>query len=193
MEQGQGSGRPIRYVISGGPSAGKQEVFRELRRRGLPCTEGEPAREIYRRFKERLGRHLAVGDRREYSSEVLKAFIQEYSVHKHGLRYYNRGIPDGYGWDRFFGLGPSPELEEASRVYRYDAVFVLDPLDSFEDEADLVWAKEREIRRVHELIVQGYFDAGYSPVFVPADAASTRVNFIVSNAPRPDHAEAAHG
>ena len=33
-------------------------------------------------------------------------------------------------------------------------MFVLDPLDTFEDPDDIVWAKEREIRRVHELIVQ---------------------------------------
>jgi hypothetical protein len=32
-------------------------------------------------------------------------------------------------------------------------VLVLDPLDTFEDEHDMVWAKEREIRRAHELIV----------------------------------------
>lgn len=170
-----------RVVITGGPAAGKEAVFNELRALGLPTTEGEPAREIYRRHRERLGRHLRVGDRREYSIEVLHAFIDEYCAHKRGLKFYNRGIPDGYGWDRFFGLGPYPELEEASRVYRYDTIFILDPLDKFEDEADVVWAKEREIARVHELIVQGYYDAGYEPIFVPANAANARVKFILAN------------
>ena len=70
------------------------------------------------------------------------------------------GTPDGYGWEGFFGLKPTPQLEEATRHYRYDAIFVLDPLDTFEDPDDIVWAKDREIRRVHELIVQGYYDAG---------------------------------
>ena len=131
-----------------------------------------------------MGRHLEVGDRREYSTEVLKAFVEEFCQQKSGLKFYNRGIPDGYGWDRFFGLEASSELAAAIRTYRYDAVFILDPLDSFEDELDVVWAKDREIRRVHELIIQGYYDAGYEPVFVPADAPELRADYIFANMPR---------
>jgi predicted ATPase len=176
---------PRRYVITGGPSSGKEAVFAELHERGIPASEGESAREIYRKHRDRLGRHLQVGDRRAYSRDVLQAFVAEYCDHAFGLRFYNRGIPDGYGWDAFFGLGPYPELEEASRVYRYDAVFVLDALDDFDSEDDLVWAKEREIRRVHELIIQGYYDAGYRPIFVPADEAARRVEFILAQIPVP--------
>jgi hypothetical protein len=58
-------------------------------------------------------------------------------------------------------------------------VFVLDPLDTFEDPDDIVWAKEREIRRVHELIVQGYYDA--EPVFIAPDAATARLDFLCAN------------
>ncbi|MDQ1295949.1 MAG: hypothetical protein QG608_3836 [Actinomycetota bacterium] len=170
-----------RYVITGGPSAGKEAVIEAVVKAGLPCSADEAARNIYRAHRARLGRHLQVGDRREYSREVLAAFVAEYTAHTAGVRFYNRGIPDGYGWDRFFGLEPYPELEEANRTYRYDTILVLDPLDRFEDEQDVVWAKEREIRRVHELIVQGYYDAGYAPVFVPADDAESRLDFICAN------------
>lgn len=179
-------GPPRRYVITGGPSAGKEAVLDEIIARNIPATEGEPAREIYRKHRERLGRHLQVEDRRDYSREVLEAFVAEYTAHTRGLRMYNRGIPDGYGWDAFFGLGPYPELEEASSRYRYDAVFILDPLDAFDSEADdLVFAKDREIRRVHELIVQGYYDTGYRPIFIPADEPGRRVDQILANISAP--------
>jgi predicted ATPase len=174
---------PLRYIVTGGPIVAKGLVFEELRARGYTTSEGEIARTIYREFKERLGRHLRVEDRREYSNAVLDAFIIEYSEQKHGLRFYDRGIPDGLGWDRFFGLEAASELLAAVRAYRYDAVLVLDPLDSFEDEADVVWAQEREARRVHELIIQGYVDSGYEPIFVPADSADRRVEFILRNVP----------
>ena len=178
------SGPPRRYVITGGPSAGKEAVLSELTARGIQATDGEPAREIYRKHRERLGRHLQVGDRRAYSREVLAAFITEFTAHTHGPRFYNRGIPDGYGWDAFFGLGPYPELEAATRTYRYDGVFVLDPLDAFDSEADdLVFAKDRELRRVHELVVQGYYDAGYRPIFIAADDPSRRIDQILTNIP----------
>jgi predicted ATPase len=176
---------PRRYVVTGGPSAGKEAVLDELHAHGVPATDGEPAREIYRRHRDRLGRHLQVGDRRAYSRDVLEAFIAEYCSHTSGLRFYNRGIPDGYGWDAFFGLGPYPELEEAARIYRYDAVFILDPLDDFDSEDDLVFAKDREIRRVHELIIQGYYDAGYRPIFVPADEPGRRADFMLAQLPVP--------
>lgn len=176
---------PRRYVVTGGPSAGKEAVLEDLHARGIPATAGEPAREIYRAHRDRLGRHLQVGDRRVYSRDVLDAFITEYCAHTAGVRFYNRGIPDGYGWDAFFGLGPYPELEQAARIYRYDAVFILDPLDDFDSEDDLVFAKDREIRRVHELIIQGYYDAGYRPIFVPADEPGRRVAFMLAQLPSP--------
>jgi predicted ATPase len=172
---------PRRYVITGGPSSGKDQLIDEILTAGIPCMRAEPGREIYRKHRERLGRHLRREDRHAYSLEVLEAFIAEYAGHRNGIRFYNRGIPDGYGWDRFFGLGPTPQLEEASKRYRYDGVFVLDPLDKFEDPDDIVWAKDREIRRVHELIVQGYYDDGYDPVFVPPDSAAARLAFICAN------------
>lgn len=181
------AGPARRYVITGGPSAGKEAVIEAVIKAGLPCSADEAAREIYRRHRARLGRHLEREDRRDYSREVLEAFVAEYKAHTSGVRFYNRGIPDGYGWDRFFGLEPYAELEEANRLYRYDAVLALDPLDTFEDEHDVVWAQDREIRRVHELIVQGYYDAGYSPIFIPADAPGERLDFICANLrlPRP--------
>lgn len=178
---------PRRYVVTGGPSSGKDDLIEAVHAAGLPCMKDEPGREIYRKHRERLGRHLRKEDRRAYSLEVLEAFIAEYTDHRQGIRFYNRGIPDGYGWEGFFGLEPAPQLEDATRRYRYDVIFVLDPLDTFEDPDDIVWAKDREIRRVHELIVQGYYDAGYEPVFVAPDSASARLDFICANLrlPRP--------
>jgi predicted ATPase len=179
--QAAATGEPRRYVITGGPSSGKDDLIATVHTAGIPCMQAEPGREIYRKHRERLGRHLLREDRRAYSLEVLEAFIAEYTSHQHGIRFYNRGIPDGYGWEAFFGLDPTPQLEQASRLYRYDAIFVLDPLDTFEDADDIVWAKDREIRRVHELIVQGYYDAGYEPVFVAPDSAANRLDFICAN------------
>jgi predicted ATPase len=180
-ESGSNNERPRRYIITGGPAVGKAVLFEELRKSGYECSRGEIAREIYRAFKIRLGRHLEVGDRREYSLEVLQAFIDEYCQHKCGLYFYNRGIPDGFGWERFFGLGPSKELIEASRAYRYDGVFVLDSLTKFEDEKDVVWASDRDAARVHQLVIQGYIEAGYKPIFVPVDFVERRLKFILSN------------
>ncbi len=160
---------------------GKSHVFDELKKAHQPCSKGEIARAIYQRFKIRLGRHLTVSDRREYSLDVLKAFIDEYKSHTADIYFYNRGIPDGFGWESFFGLKPSRELIEATKLYRYDRVFILDQVTRFEDSDDVVWPSEREAVRVHQLIIQGYINSGYEPIFVPPEFASRRVKFILSN------------
>ena len=173
--------KPRRYVITGGPGVGKALIFKKLKHLGHKCSRGEMARDIYRKFKNRLGRHLEVGDRRKYSLSVLNAFIEEYCLHKTGLYFFNRGIPDGLGWDRVFGLEASKKLMSAIRAYRYDGIFILDPIESFEDETDVVWASEREAQRVHQHIIQGYIDVGYDPIYVPSDFVESRVQFILSN------------
>lgn len=69
-----------------------------------------------------------------------------------------RGIPDGCGWDAFFGLRPTPQLEEATRLHRYDAIFAryadFDEMFAHEDVAlvnPLVTREEQlaNIRRIH--------------------------------------------
>ncbi|AUS80824.1 hypothetical protein C1701_23545 [Actinoalloteichus sp. AHMU CJ021] len=143
-----------------------------------------PRRSTQSRSYPPRDRSLNSGQLRTDSSRATSRATKkcaEYTAHTRGTRFYNRGIPDGYGWEGFFGLKPTTELEEATRRYRYDAIFVLDPLDTFEDPDDIVWAKDREIRRVHALIVQGYYDAGYEPVFVAPDSATARLDFICAN------------
>ncbi|GAA2605110.1 hypothetical protein GCM10010304_63580 [Streptomyces roseoviolaceus] len=71
------------------------------------------------------------------------------------------------------------------RIYRYDTVFVLDALDDFTTVDDVVWAREREIARVHQLIIQGCYDAGYRPIFVPVDSAPARIDFILARISAP--------
>lgn len=52
------TGDPRRYVITGGPSSGKDDLIATIHTAGIPCMQAEPGREIYRKHRERLGRHL---------------------------------------------------------------------------------------------------------------------------------------
>jgi predicted ATPase len=173
--------KPKRVVITGGPLIEKRQLFDQLLAQGYQGSTGDTAKEIYQEHKDRLGRHLLAGDRREYGLDVMNALIKEYIAHKSGLYFYNRAIPDGIGWERYFSLEPTEEIWRAIRGYRYDIIFILDPVEKFEDEADVVWADLRAGERVHQLIIQGYVDAGYRPIYVPTDFVTKRVNFILSN------------
>lgn len=67
------AGVPRRYVITGGPSSGKDDLIEGVHAAGIPCMAEEPGREIYRKHRERLGLHLLKEDRRAYSLEVPRA------------------------------------------------------------------------------------------------------------------------
>lgn len=54
-------------MITGGPSSGKDDLIETILAAGIPCMEAEPGREIYRKHRARLGRHLRREDRHEYS------------------------------------------------------------------------------------------------------------------------------
>lgn len=170
-----------KYVITGGPAIGKTEVVKELRARGHKTSTREIARDIYHEFRTALGHHLTVNERQPYSATVLKEKVREYALHMAVDFFFDRGIPDGIGWDWFFGLEPPIDLLDAVATYRYDRVFILDPLHKYEQEDDEVWAKEREAQRVHQLIIQGYVDSGYEPIFVPLMPVDRRVDFILQN------------
>jgi predicted ATPase len=59
------TGDPRRYVITGGPSAGKDDLIETIHAAGISCMKDEPGREIYRKHRERLGRHPALSLRRD--------------------------------------------------------------------------------------------------------------------------------
>lgn len=175
------TGDPRRYVITGGPSSGKDDLIEAIRAAGIPCMEAEPGREIYRKHRERLGRHLRREDRHEYSLEVLAAFIAEYTAHKHGIRFYNRGIRDGYAERPSSGWAPPRSWNRPAVCTGTTRSSCWTRWTLSKTPTTSCGAKDREIRRVHELIVQGYYDAGYEPVFVAPDSAAARLDFICVN------------
>jgi predicted ATPase len=89
----KGTTRNNRFVITGGPGAGKTTVLRELETRGFHSVP-EVARQLIQEQVREGGTALPWSDRALYARRMLERSIQSYQEHTPGLipTFFDRGI-----------------------------------------------------------------------------------------------------
>ena len=119
------------YVITGGPGVGKTSLINELQQRGYRCIP-EVARVIIKEQMEQGGIALPWKDTEHYSRLMLERSVDSFiSLSQNdggGICFFDRGIPDTYGYNRLINLPIGKELQYAAEEYRYNPlVFILPP------------------------------------------------------------------
>lgn len=96
--------------------------------------------------------------------------------------FFDRGLIDQFA---FFCVSRIPDVSmiiEASLRFRYDQVFVLEPLPFVPDGLRTEDPERRE--RLHDSILSYSVSLGYEPVRVPALELDARVEFVLERAGR---------
>src|SRR5215475_13440613 len=169
----------LRFVMTGGPGAGKTTVLQALAARGYPHAE-ESARVIIR---ERLARGLCFFFFKQKSAyEILQRDIARYRAMRatdHPV-LFDRGIVDALGIldeQQARSLG---EIQAYVRSFPYNKVVLLMPpweaMYRTDAERDQTFA---ESVRVCESLRTWYARWGYEPIEVPRTAIDQRVTFIL--------------
>jgi predicted ATPase len=169
----------MRFVITGGPGAGKTTILNALAARGYRYA-AESARAIIR---ERLARGLRPRPPLvQFGNEMLQRDIARYRetrVTDHPV-FFDRGIVDALSMlvqQHAMSLG---EAEAYVRTFPYNKVVLLMP--PWEDiyrtdaERDQTFA---EAVQVYEGLRKWYARWDYEPIEVPRTAIDQRVNFIL--------------
>lgn len=114
-------------VITGGPSVGKSTVIRMLKDRGHTVVNEQATAVIQE------GKVLPWLDRDGFQKEVLRRQLnEEKRVNREPPPVFvDRGAYDGEAYYLMDGLEP-PEVFQTIQPERYLAVFLLEPLDTFE-------------------------------------------------------------
>lgn len=170
------------YVITGGPGVGKTTLLDELQRRGYKCIP-EVAREIIRYQVENEGDALPWKDAKKYSGLMLSHSARDFldlSV-SDKLIFFDRGIPDTYGYEILMEFDENPQLEHALREYRYNTtVFILPPWKE-------IYHTDNERKQDFEIAVQTYYaikrayeSIGYTAIDVPKLPVGERADFLLS-------------
>jgi len=169
----------LRFVITGGPGAGKTTILNALAERGYRYA-AESARAIIR---ERLASGLSPRPPLEqFGHEILQRDIARYRetrVTDHPV-FFDRGIVDALG---ILHQQHAISLEEAEayvRSFPYNKVVLLMPaweaIYRTDSERDQTFA---EAIQVFEELRTWYARWGYETIEVPRTAIDQRVNFIL--------------
>src|SRR5215510_6329585 len=169
----------LRFVMTGGPGAGKTTVLRALAARGYPHA-AEAARAI---IQERLASGLSPRPPlAQFGHEILQRDIARYRetcATDHPV-FFDRGIVDALGMlhhQQALALG---EVEAYVRSFPYNHVVLLMPpweeIYRTDAERDQTFA---ESVQVFESVRTWYARWDYATVEVPCMAIDQRVNFIL--------------
>src|SRR5215471_13827129 len=169
----------LRFVITGGPGAGKTTILNALAERGYRYA-AESARAIIR---ERLASGLRPRPPLEqFGHEILQRDIARYRetrVTDHPV-FFDRGIVDALGILHQQHAISMEEAEEYVRSFPYNKVVLLMPaweeIYRTDSERDQTFA---EAIQVFEELRTWYARWGYETIEVPCTAIDQRVNFIL--------------
>ncbi|GJL56718.1 MAG: ATP-binding protein [Nitrospirales bacterium] len=169
----------LRYVITGGPGAGKTTTLSSLAKSGYHCAP-ESARRIvkHRRAKGLPARPAPM----DFGREILDSDIAQYDKFHHDetLTFFDRGILDAL-YMLNLESGPTPiEAVEYVDKYPYNKVVFLFPpweaLYTFDTERDQTFA---ESVKILEGMRDSYSQWSYKTIEVPRMEVDERASFIL--------------
>ena len=170
-----------RIVLSGGPATGKTSIISTLEEMGHRCYH-EISREI-------ISKELAKGtdvvpwqNLQAFSELVFQERLAQFDAATSGLQFYDRTIIDTVAYMRKDGLHIPAEWQEIISRKRYaETVFITPPWHEIfanDHERRESW---EQLLHIHEYLVSGYQEAGYTVCEVPKLPITERVAFILKN------------
>jgi len=171
------------YVLTGGPATGKTSVLNRLREKGFRCVD-EVARRIIRQEMEQGGNALPWGDRSAYTSRMLSASIESYKEYQDSdqICFFDRGIPDTYGYSCLIGLKERDEIRRQALRYPYNKkVFLFPPWQEIYETDTERKQDFREAKETYHVLKEAYEELGYTIIELPLTTIEKRVEFILEH------------
>lgn len=169
------------YVITGGPSSGKTTILEVLAKQGYTIFP-EAARVV---IDEGIAKGLSIerirGDEKQFQLDVLKHKLAVESQHDPNvLTFFDRGMHDTLAYMQAHAMEIEAVVETAMRSSRYKKVFLLEPLDHFEQ--DYARTEDETFRKkITSLLQEAYKDAGMGVIRVPAMSVDKRADFVLKH------------
>ena len=169
----------LRFVMTGGPGAGKTTVLEALAKRGYHYASESARALIRRRMQSGLSPRPPLD---QFGREVLAMDIDLYcnTPVTDAPVFFDRGVIDALGLVSEHGALSSVEVEAHVSKFPYnEVVFMFPPWeDIYRTDAERDQSFSESIR-VYESLSRWYAQWKYQPVEVPTVAIDARADFIL--------------
>ena len=167
-----------KYVLTGGQGTGKSTLLARLSARGFR-TLPEAARQVIEEELAAASDRLPWKDLAAFQQRVVRLQLEWEDGLNDGndIIFLDRSIIDGHSYSRHGGAETPAEIAHHARG-RYDRVFVLEPLPTYENDACRRETKEEQVV-IHNLVIEDYRSFGYEPIFVPVLPVEERADYIL--------------
>lgn len=169
------------YIITGGPGVGKTTLINELQKMKIKCIP-EVARKIIKDQINNDGIALPWKDAKAYSKLMLSDSVEDYlKLQKTDeLYFFDRGIPDTYGYECLMNFDYDEHLIHMVNKYRYNkTVFILPPWEEIYEQDSERKQNFEVAKKTFEVMKNAYENIGYDLVEVPRLSPSERAKFIL--------------
>lgn len=169
------------FILTGGPGSGKTAVLNELNTRGH-LTVSEVARSIIQKQQADGGDAIHTGNRKAFQDLMLEQSIADYCrMQSEGkIVFFDRGIPDVYGYSKAFCGEASKAVNDAVLRFRYNkTVFIFPPWPEIYENDVERQQDFHEALQTYYALKEGYVDCGYTLIEVPKCPIKDRINFIL--------------
>ena len=174
---------PNKIVLTGGPGIGKTTLLNELKNQGYTIIP-EAARMIIEEEQQRDTLCLPWKDIYAFQKKTADRILELEHSFSDSLILCDRGLTDGHAYASE-GRVPTPEIIIEEAIGRYEKVFILDQLSTYQTDDSRKESKEKATR-MHRNIHKAYLDFGYNPLRVPAfkgtleETVRKRADFITN-------------
>ena len=167
-----------RFVITGGPGAGKTTLIASLAARGHRVFP-EAGRSILRLQEAIGGPAHAARDPSAYAEAMLVWDLRSWSELEAGAAFFDRGVPDTIGYLNLIGRKVPDHLTRAAHGFRYaDPVFVAPPWrDIYGTDSERKQSWDVAVA-THDAIRAVYEGLGYRMVDLPLADVAERVRTV---------------
>lgn len=174
-----------RYILTGGPGAGKTSLLDELRTRGFSCSE-EVSRKLIRTEAAVFSTCLPWNDLCCFADKCLEQMLKEIQNYPSGgLTFFDRGIPDIIAYLRLAGIPVKEKFLNAEIEPAYErTVFILPPWKEIYTKDAERWQSAGESALIYECLFETYTSLKYKLVEVPRLSLAGRVEFISNHIQR---------
>lgn len=170
---------PRRYVITGGPGAGKTTLIAELAARGFR-THQEAGRSIIRAHGAIAGPAGHGADRMLFAELMLSWDMRSWAEATDGPSFYDRGVPELIGYLRLCDLAVPEHFWRAAHLCRYaEPVFVAPPWREIYQNDEDRRQDFAEAVATHDRVRAAYRELGYSIVDLPLADVAARADFVL--------------